>query len=137
VSFRECVAKVLGYLQAVDNGEGFSYCGTTKEKRWESRFLRSAAAARSVSRFCYRGRSGCYGTQARRHTLCRRVRLQPAHGEDEEATLRTLTSNRQIIDSLIENHYGCFVNSAGDSVARRISKRGRGGELRPSKFRPD
>jgi adenylate cyclase len=37
-------------------------------------------------------------------------------GEDEEATLRTLSAYRKIIDSLIENHRGRFVNSAGDSV---------------------
>ena len=37
-------------------------------------------------------------------------------GEDEEATLRTLTAHRKIIDSLIEQHHGRFVNSAGDSV---------------------
>jgi adenylate cyclase len=37
-------------------------------------------------------------------------------GEDEEATLRTLTSHRKIIDSQIEQHHGRFVNSAGDSV---------------------
>ncbi len=37
-------------------------------------------------------------------------------GEDEEATLRTLSSHRTIIDSLIEQHRGRFVNSAGDSV---------------------
>src|SRR6202162_148355 len=37
-------------------------------------------------------------------------------GEDEEATLHTLTSHRKIIDSQIENHHGRFVNSAGDSV---------------------
>jgi TolB-like protein len=37
-------------------------------------------------------------------------------GEDEEATLVTLTSHRKIIDSLIERHHGRFVNSAGDSV---------------------
>src|SRR5882724_4372086 len=37
-------------------------------------------------------------------------------GEDEEATLVTLTSHRKIIDSQIENHHGRFVNSAGDSV---------------------
>ena len=36
--------------------------------------------------------------------------------EDEEATLRTLTSHRKLIDSQIENHRGRFVNSAGDSV---------------------
>src|ERR1700746_239076 len=35
-------------------------------------------------------------------------------GEDEEATLRTLTSHRKLIDSQIENHHGRFVNSAGD-----------------------
>src|SRR6202140_5732949 len=37
-------------------------------------------------------------------------------GLDEEATLRTLTSHRKLIDSQIENHRGRFVNSAGDSV---------------------
>src|SRR5258708_8728848 len=37
-------------------------------------------------------------------------------GEDEEATLVTLTAHRKIIDSLIEQHHGRFVNSAGDSV---------------------
>jgi len=37
-------------------------------------------------------------------------------GEDEEATLRTLSSHRKIIDSLIAQHRGRFVNSAGDSV---------------------
>jgi adenylate cyclase len=37
-------------------------------------------------------------------------------GEDEEATLRTLTSYRKLIDSQIEQHRGRFVNSAGDSV---------------------
>src|SRR5260370_39370953 len=37
-------------------------------------------------------------------------------GEDEEATLRTLSSHRKLIDSLIEQHRGRFVNSAGDSV---------------------
>ena len=37
-------------------------------------------------------------------------------GEDEEATLRTLTSHRRLIDSHIARHHGRFVNSAGDSV---------------------
>jgi len=37
-------------------------------------------------------------------------------GEDEEATLRTLSSHRKIIDSLIEQYHGRFVTSAGDSV---------------------
>src|SRR5712692_1390887 len=37
-------------------------------------------------------------------------------GDDEEATLRTLSSHRKLIDSLIERHHGRFVNSAGDSV---------------------
>src|SRR3984893_1015271 len=37
-------------------------------------------------------------------------------GEDEEATPRTLCAYRQIIDGLIEEHHGRFVNSAGDSV---------------------
>ncbi len=37
-------------------------------------------------------------------------------GKNEEATLRTLTSHRKLIDSLIEQHHGRFVNSAGDCV---------------------
>src|SRR5258705_4350490 len=37
-------------------------------------------------------------------------------GEDEEATLRTLTSHRKLIDSAIGQYHGRFVNSAGDSV---------------------
>jgi adenylate cyclase len=37
-------------------------------------------------------------------------------GGDEEATLVTLTAHRKIIDSLIEQRHGRFVNSAGDSV---------------------
>jgi adenylate cyclase len=37
-------------------------------------------------------------------------------GENEEATLRTLSSHRKLIDSLIDQHHGRFVNSAGDSV---------------------
>src|SRR5215470_3527689 len=37
-------------------------------------------------------------------------------GENEEATLRTLSAYRKIIDGLIENHRGRLVNSAGDSV---------------------
>ena len=37
-------------------------------------------------------------------------------GENEEATLHTLSSHRKLIDSLIEQRHGRFVNSAGDSV---------------------
>src|SRR5215469_12685151 len=37
-------------------------------------------------------------------------------GEDEEATIRSLSAHRRIIDGLIEQHHGRFVNSAGDSV---------------------
>jgi adenylate cyclase len=37
-------------------------------------------------------------------------------GEDEEATLRTLTAYRKLIDNLIQPHHGRFVDSAGDSV---------------------
>jgi adenylate cyclase len=36
--------------------------------------------------------------------------------DDEEGTFRTLASHRRIIDGLIEQHHGRFVNSAGDSV---------------------
>ena len=37
-------------------------------------------------------------------------------GEDEEATFGTLASHRTIVDSLIAQHHGRFVTSAGDSV---------------------
>jgi class 3 adenylate cyclase len=37
-------------------------------------------------------------------------------GEAEEATLRTLTSHRQLIDSQIAHHRGRIVGTAGDSV---------------------
>jgi len=37
-------------------------------------------------------------------------------GDDEEATLRTLSAYRKIINSLIEGYRGRFVNSDGDSV---------------------
>jgi hypothetical protein len=36
--------------------------------------------------------------------------------EDEEATLRTLSARRKIIDRCIASHRGRFVNSAGDSL---------------------
>src|SRR6202047_5324699 len=42
-------------------------------------------------------------------------------GEDEEATLRTLTSYRKLIDGLIQHHRGRFVNSAGDSVVAEFA----------------
>jgi adenylate cyclase len=37
-------------------------------------------------------------------------------GDNEEATVHTLASHRRIIDALIEQYHGRFVNSAGDSV---------------------
>ncbi len=37
-------------------------------------------------------------------------------GDDEEATFRSLSGARKIIDALIEFHHGRFVGSAGDSV---------------------
>jgi adenylate cyclase len=37
-------------------------------------------------------------------------------GDDEEATIRTLTASREITDSLIHQHRGRVVNTAGDSV---------------------
>jgi adenylate cyclase len=42
-------------------------------------------------------------------------------GQDEEATLRTLSAYRKIIDGLIEQHHGRFVGSAGDSVLAEFS----------------
>ena len=40
---------------------------------------------------------------------------------NEESTLRTLSHYRKLIDSLIEQHRGRFVNSAGDSVLAEFS----------------
>ena len=37
-------------------------------------------------------------------------------GEDEEATLRTLQSYREVTDTLIQQHWGRIVGTAGDSV---------------------
>ncbi len=37
-------------------------------------------------------------------------------GEDEVATLRTLTAHREVTDSLIQQHRGRIVGTAGDSV---------------------
>src|SRR6266540_6737583 len=37
-------------------------------------------------------------------------------GEDEEATLRTLTAYRQVVDTAIEQYRGRIVGTAGDSV---------------------
>ncbi len=37
-------------------------------------------------------------------------------GEDEEATLHTLTTHRKVMDPLIEQHRGRIVGTAGDSV---------------------
>src|SRR6185437_2546939 len=37
-------------------------------------------------------------------------------GENEEATLSSLSASRKIIDGLIEQNHGRFVGSAGDSV---------------------
>src|SRR5713101_2422555 len=42
-------------------------------------------------------------------------------GENEEATLRTLSSHRKLIDGLIQQHRGRFVNSAGDSVVAEFA----------------
>jgi TolB-like protein/class 3 adenylate cyclase len=42
-------------------------------------------------------------------------------GDNEEATLRTLTSYRKLIDGLIQHHRGRFVNSAGDSVVAEFA----------------
>lgn len=42
-------------------------------------------------------------------------------GENEEATLQTLTSYRKIIDQLIGQHRGRFVNSAGDSLVAEFA----------------
>jgi class 3 adenylate cyclase len=42
-------------------------------------------------------------------------------GEDEDATLRTLSAYRRIIDGLLKRYRGRFVNFAGDSVLAEFS----------------
>ncbi len=42
-------------------------------------------------------------------------------GEHEEATVRTLTSYRKLVDGLIQHHRGRFVNSAGNSVVAEFA----------------
>ena len=37
-------------------------------------------------------------------------------GDNDEATLRTLTAYRQLVDTQIARHHGRFVNSVGDSI---------------------
>ncbi|MCH9052411.1 MAG: adenylate/guanylate cyclase domain-containing protein, partial [Proteobacteria bacterium] len=37
-------------------------------------------------------------------------------GEDEEGTLRTLSTCREVIDGLVASHHGRVFGSAGDSV---------------------
>src|SRR5215471_9195559 len=37
-------------------------------------------------------------------------------GEDEVATLRTLTASREVTDALIAQYHGRIVNTAGDSI---------------------
>jgi class 3 adenylate cyclase len=39
-------------------------------------------------------------------------------GEDEEATLRTLQSYREVTDTLIQQHRGRIVGTADDSVLK-------------------
>ncbi len=57
-------------------------------------------------------------------------------GEDEEATHRTLPAYRKLIDSLIEQHRGRFVNSAGVAPDNWALKVG-GLVARPSVFSLD
>jgi adenylate cyclase len=51
-------------------------------------------------------------------------------GKDEEATLRTLTSHRKLIDSAIDQHHGRFVNEAGDSVLAEFASVVNAGAMR-------
>src|SRR4030095_6814683 len=41
-------------------------------------------------------------------------------GEDEEATLRTLTAYRQVVDTAIEQYRGRIVGTAGDRVVGEV-----------------
>jgi adenylate cyclase len=44
-------------------------------------------------------------------------------GQNEEATLRSLTSHRKLIDRQIENHHGRFVNSRSPNRNSRSPNR--------------
>ncbi len=44
-------------------------------------------------------------------------------GEDEEATLRSLSAYRRVIDGLIAKHRGRVFGSAGDSVVAEFTSR--------------
>ena len=44
-------------------------------------------------------------------------------GEDELATIRTLTSYRQVMTSLIEEHHGRVVDSPGDNILAEFPSR--------------
>ena len=50
-------------------------------------------------------------------------------GEDEVGTLRTLTAYREVIDSLIQQHRGRVVGTAGDSVLAEFANGPRAIEL--------
>ena len=54
-------------------------------------------------------------------------------GKDEEATLRTLSAYREIIDAHVMRHRGRVFGDAGDSVLAEFRQHGRGGAV----CRPD
>ena len=43
-------------------------------------------------------------------------------GEDEEATVRTLTEYREVMGSLIERHRGRVIDSPGDNLLAQFGK---------------
>ncbi len=45
---------------------------------------------------------------------------------DEEATVRTLSTYREIIEGLVASHHGRVFGSAGDSVVAEFASRRRG-----------
>ena len=45
--------------------------------------------------------------------------------DDEEATVRTLTSYREVIATLIKQHNGMVVDSPGDNLLAEFRQRGR------------
>jgi class 3 adenylate cyclase len=46
-------------------------------------------------------------------------------GEDEEATVRTLTAYREVMATLIQKHRGRVVDSPGDNVLAELKGHGR------------
>src|SRR5208282_2059872 len=53
-------------------------------------------------------------------------------GQDEEATIRNLSAHRRIIDGLIHQHHGRFVNSVECAVEMQTTLRRKTRRFRPA-----